>query len=102
MIYRQVIGGLGLLVISLGTPVSAQQASIPTETIEPFLKYSDSKTREVVRRLQEQREVKYKGFLDKFLKCDGKNGNTEMTEYSDPDYYHIIDGKCLYFSQGGM
>ena len=92
------IGGLAGLVLIAG-PVDAQQASIPTET---FLKYADSKTVEVVRRLEQAEEIKYKDFLDKFLKCDGNNGNSEMTEYSDPDYYHVIDGKCVYMSHGGM
>lgn len=100
--HQVIVGGLVSLVLT-ATPINAQNASIPTEKpVESFLKYSDSKTREVVRRLEQAEEIKYKDFLDKFLKCDGNNGNSEMTEYSDPDYYHVIDGKCVYMSQGGM
>ena len=100
MLYRQVVGGLTAIVLSV-SPAFGQSASIPTE--ESYLKYSDSKTLEVMRKLKEKAAVNYKGFLEKYLKCDGQNGNAEMTmEYSDPDSYFIdSEGKCTYVSHGG-
>ena len=109
----RVVGGLGLLAISLGTTVSAQQASIPTElppreraTINDFiLKNSNPEAIDRLRDLLETEQRKARRHFEMFLLCDGENGNSSMSiDYGDPDYYAIIDGKCKYigYQGGGM
>jgi len=99
--HRLIVGAISLLI-----PLSfanAQDASIPTETKKypSYLNQPDAKTLEVLTQLKKS-DAPYKGrWLEKFLKCDGQNGNSEMGEYANPDYFVIDEkGVCRYYSQG--
>ena len=102
---NRVIGGLAGILLSFN--IATAQNALPKQLDFPSQERAiindfilNNSNPEAIRKLQDLMEIeqrKAKRHLEMFLKCDGKNGNSEMgLEYGDPDYYAIIDGKCKY------
>lgn len=84
------IGGLIMLLYS---PASAQD----------ILSKPDGIAEKLLMQAREQESLRQKGFLEKLIKCDGQNGNANMSPfYSDAaDFYFDQDGKCKQYSPFG-